>query len=361
MITHNKFAKSTSALIAAFLLAAIFAVCGSSESDEAIPYARVDSTSRIFEISDFENAGFKVVKKYDIEGLTGATAAMHGFQKNVGADPLSCELRFYNSHDEAVKLGQSLAVKVTGGGATNTHRVWQQGSGKELWSIEPDDLKGRMPEFLPDVHEIREDFADYLGECQAVDAGLGVLIAKLEEIGELDNTIIAVSGDHGIPGFPRAKCSLYQFGTEVSMAVRWPKAITAGRTVDDFVNLMDIAPTFLDAAGVDLPEGMTGHSLLPLLKSEGSGQIEPQRDFVVTGRERQNLVDNPRPDEGLPYPTSAIRTKDFLYIHNFEPDRWPAGDPMGLDDPTAEPPPPDELLNSYTGVYPDLDKSPTKS
>lgn len=114
MITHNKFAKSTSALIAAFLLAAIFAVCGSSESDEAIPYARVDSTSRIFEISDFENAGFKVVKKYDIEGLTGATAAMHGFQKNVGADPLSCELRFYNSHDEAVKLGQSLAVEVTG-------------------------------------------------------------------------------------------------------------------------------------------------------------------------------------------------------------------------------------------------------
>ena len=246
-------------------------------------------------------------------------------------------------------------------GPTNTHRVWQQGSGKELWNIEPDDLKGRMPEFLPDVHEIREDFADYLGECQAVDAGLGVLIAKLEEIGELDNTIIAVSGDHGIPGFPRAKCNLYQFGTEVSMAVRWPKAITAGRTVDDFVNLMDIAPTFLDAAGVDLPEGMTGHSLLPLLKSEGSGQIEPQRDFVVTGRERQNLVDNPRPDEGLPYPTRAIRTKDFLYIHNFEPDRWPAGDPMGLDDPTAEPPPPDELLNSYTVVYPDLDKSPTKS
>jgi arylsulfatase A-like enzyme len=246
-------------------------------------------------------------------------------------------------------------------GPTNTHRVWQQGSGKKLWNIDPDHLKRRMPEFLPDVHEIREDFADYLGECQAVDAGLGVLIAKLEEIGELDNTIIAVSGDHGIPGFPRAKCNLYQFGTEVSMAVRWPEAISAGRTVDDFVNLMDIAPTFLEAAGVDLPEEMTGHSLLPLLKSEDSGQIESDRDFVVTGRERHNLIDNPRPDEGLPYPTRAIRTKDFLYIHNFEPDRWPAGDPMGLDDPTADTPPSDELLNSYTVVYPDLDKSPTKS
>ncbi|WP_342826803.1 sulfatase family protein [Candidatus Lucifugimonas marina] len=246
-------------------------------------------------------------------------------------------------------------------GPTNTHREWQQGSGKELWNIDPDDLKGRMPEFLPDVHEIREDFADYLGECQAVDAGLGVLLAKLEEIGELDNTIIAVSGDHGIPGFPRAKCNLYKLGTEVTMAVRWPEAISAGRTVDDFVNLMDIAPTFLEAAGVDLPKGMTGKSLMPLLRSEGSGQIEPERDFVVTGRERHNLKENPGPDEGLPYPTRAIRTKDFLYIHNFEPDRWPAGDPMGLDDPTKEPPPADELLHSYTVVYADLDKGPTRS
>ena len=162
-------------------------------------------------------------------------------------------------------------------GPTNTHRVWQQGSGKKLWDIEPDDLKGRMPEFLPDVHEIREDFADYLGECQAVDAGLGVLLAKLEEIGELDNTIIAVSGDHGIPGFPRAKCNLYKLGTEVSMAVRWPEAVTAGRTVDDFVNLMDIAPTFLEIAKTKHPgtqyqgkaiHPIKGKSMIAMLKGK---------------------------------------------------------------------------------------------
>jgi N-sulfoglucosamine sulfohydrolase len=246
-------------------------------------------------------------------------------------------------------------------GPTNTHRTWQQGSGKELWNLEPDDLKGRMPAFLPDVHEIREDFNDYLGECQAVDAGLGVIIERLEAAGELDNTMIVVSGDHGIPGFPRAKCNLYNLGTEVSMAVRWPKEITSGRTVEDFVNLMDLAPTFLDVAGVDFPVGMTGTSLLPLLKSEASGQVEPERSFVVTGKERHSLVDNARVGEGLPYPTRSIRTKDFLYIHNFEPDRWPAGEPMGLDDPTAEPPPADELLNSYTVVYPDFDKGPTRS
>jgi len=250
-------------------------------------------------------------------------------------------------------------------GPTNTHRTWQQGSGKDLWNLNPDDLEGRLPEFLPDVHEIREDFADYLGECQAVDAGLGVIIAKLEAAGELDNTIIVVSGDHGIPGFPRAKCNLYNLGTEVSMAVRWPNEVTAGRTVDDFVNLMDLAPTFLEAAGVDLPDQMTGNSLLPLLKSELNGQVEAQRSFVVTGRERHTgsaiISGNPTVEEGMPYPMRSIRTKDFLYIHNFEPDRWPVGDPGGLDDPTAEAPQTDQLLADTGFVYPDIDKGPTKT
>jgi arylsulfatase A-like enzyme len=246
-------------------------------------------------------------------------------------------------------------------GPTNTHRTWQQGSGKELWNIDPDDLKGRMPEFLPDVHEIREDFADYLGECQAFDAGLGVIIAKLEERGELDNTLLVVSGDHGIPGFPRAKCNLYNLGTEVSMAVRWPDEVTAGRTVDDFVNLMDLAPTFLEAANVELPDKMTGKSLLPLLQSKTSGQVEPERTFVLTGKERHNIIDDAKAGEALPYPMRSLRNKDFLYIHNFEPDRWPAGEPAGLDDPTVTPPPAQELLDSYTIVYPDFDRGPTRN
>ena len=65
-------------------------------------------------------------------------------------------------------------------GPTNTHRTWEQGSGKALWGLDPDDLKGRLPAFLPDVHEAREDVCDYLGECLAVDAGLGVLLERLE-------------------------------------------------------------------------------------------------------------------------------------------------------------------------------------
>ena len=241
-------------------------------------------------------------------------------------------------------------------GPTNTHRTWQQGSGKGLWGLDPDDLTGRMPSFLPDVHEVREDFNDYLGECLAVDAGLGVIIDRLEQAGELDNTLIVVSGDHGIPGFPRAKTNLYNLGTEVAMAVRWPEVISSGRTINDFVNLMDLAPTFLEAAGVEKPKDMTANSLLPLLKSNVNGRVDSERTFVVTGRERHNLAR----EGGLPYPQRAIRTDDFLYIYNFEPERWPVGDPEGLDDPNTTPPPREEILTNYHSVYADIDKSPTK-
>ena len=124
------------------------------------------------------------------------------------------------------------------------------------------------------------------------------------------------------------------------------------------VNLMDLGPTFLDAAGVPAPDTMTARSLLPVLESDRSGQVDPSRDFVVTGRERHAG----RAREGnLPYPHRAIRTPDYLYIINFEPDRWPMGDPRGLDDPATVPPSYDELCRDTFIAYADLDASPTKA
>ena len=243
-------------------------------------------------------------------------------------------------------------------GPTNTHRKWQRGSGTQLWGLQPNDLKGRLPAFLPDVHDVREDVCDYLGECQAVDAGLGVLLAKLEEIGELDNTLLVVSGDHGIPGFPRGKCNLYNLGCEVALAARWPGRVPAGRTVHDLVNLMDLAPTFLDAARVERLPDMAARSLLPVLQSPASGQVDAARDHVVLGRERH--VAQARAGN-LPYPQRAIRTGRYLYIRNFEPDRWPMGDPRGLDDPTAVPPPYEELCEDTWVAYADMDGSPSKA
>lgn len=240
-------------------------------------------------------------------------------------------------------------------GPTNVHRKWVKGSGKAIWGIEPDALKGKLPPFLPDVPEVREDFADYLGEIQALDAAVGKLLDILEARGELDRTLIAISGDHGPPGFTHGKCDLYDFGTAVSLAIRGP-GVSAGRVVDDFVHLMDLAPTFLDAAHLPIPEVMTGRSLIPVLHSDKSGQVDPSRTFVITGRERH--VGNARKGN-LPYPQRALRTKDHLFIINFEPDRWPMGDPYRLD--SERPPSADELAHNTYITFRDMDQSPTKA
>ncbi len=243
-------------------------------------------------------------------------------------------------------------------GPTNCHRKWIQGSGKELWGIDPDSLQGKLPPFLPDVPVIREDFADYLGEVQALDAALGVLLAELERIGELERTLIVVSGDHGAPGFPRGKCNLYDFGCAVSLAVRWGEQVPAGRVVEDFVNLPDLGPTLLAAAGLETPEVMTGRSILPLLRSEKSGTLDPERDAVILGRERH--VARARAGN-LPYPQRAIRTREFLYIRNFEPERWPMGDGPARTAPASEWPTAEALRENTFSAFGDLDASPTKA
>jgi N-sulfoglucosamine sulfohydrolase len=237
---------------------------------------------------------------------------------------------------------------------TNTHRKWVRGSGKALWGLNPDDLKGKMPPVLPDVPEIREDMADYLGEAMAFDAACGVLVQLLEEMGELDHTIVMISGDHGIPGFPRGKTNVHDFGSEVLLAMRWPEKIAAKRVVRAPVSLIDIAPTFLDAAGLRSPDQPNGQSLLPAL-APGADDSR-LRGWVLIGRERH--ADRAREDQ-LAYPVRAIRTKEFLYVKNFKPDRWPMGSPYQVTDDSA--PPFDELANNTYAAFPDMDMSPTKA
>ncbi|MEQ9406433.1 MAG: sulfatase [Fuerstiella sp.] len=243
-------------------------------------------------------------------------------------------------------------------GPTNCHRKWTQGSGRKLWGLNPNDLKGKLPRFLPDVPAVREDFADYLGEAMAFDAGLGVLLEELERTGELDNTLIVVSGDHGAPGFPNGKCNLYDFGTHVALAVRWPSAVPGNRIVHDFTVLPDLAATFVDAAGEPVPDVMTGRSLLPVLKSDKAGVVEPLRDSAITGRERH--VARARND-WMPYPQRAIRTRHYLYIRNFKPDRWPMGTAPGYGAPKSEMPDFEALRENTFAAFGDLDASPTKA
>ncbi|MBA4187314.1 MAG: sulfatase [Planctomycetaceae bacterium] len=240
-------------------------------------------------------------------------------------------------------------------GPTNVHRKWVKGSGKALWNIDPESLKGKLPKFLPDVPEVREDFADYLGEAQAFDSQVGVILKQLKDAGELDRTLVVISGDHGAPGFPGGKCNLYDFGTGVTLVAAGP-GVPGPRVVDDIVNLMDLTPTFLDAGGVKAPAGLNSKSLWPVLTSKQAGQVDPERSWVVTGRERH--VGDAR-EGNLPYPQRALRTKDFLYIRNFAPDRYPLGDPKGVTADKA--PDANALENNTYAAFADMDASPTKA
>ncbi|MDE0934703.1 MAG: sulfatase [Mariniblastus sp.] len=241
-------------------------------------------------------------------------------------------------------------------GPTNVHRKWTKGSGKRLWKIDPDLLKGKLPQFLPDVPEVRQDFADYLGEVNAFDTALGILIDELKVAGVYNNTLIVVSGDHGPAGFPHGKCNLYDFGTRVSLCIAGPN-VRGGRVVQDFTSLPDLAPTFLAAGKTKIPDVMTGKSLWPTLTSNESGLVDPTRTEVFSGRERH--VAGARAGN-LPYPQRAIRNKDYLYIINFKPDRYPLGDPKNLDEGSSEPTI-DRLTNNTFCTLADEDAGPTKA
>jgi N-sulfoglucosamine sulfohydrolase len=210
-------------------------------------------------------------------------------------------------------------------GSTDPHRTYEQGAAAAA-GLKPDNVF--VPPFLPDVPEVRADILDYYFECERCDRNFGEMIALVEKAGKLENTLIVMTGDNGWP-FPRGKTNLYDYGVRQPMAVRWPARVKGGRTVDDFLSLSDLAPTFLEAAGLKpLPE-MTARSFLDILTSEKSGRVDPVRDRVVVGRERHHGGARPG---CLGYPMRAMRTSDYLYIRNFIPDRWPAGDPPGYAD-----------------------------
>ncbi|MDB4637621.1 MAG: sulfatase [Planctomycetaceae bacterium] len=241
-------------------------------------------------------------------------------------------------------------------GSINVHRPYSADSGKKLWNIDPDRLKGLIPKFLPDVDDVRRDFSDYLGEVQALDAMLGVMLEELEATGELDNTLIILSGDHGIPGVPRGKTNCYDLASRVPLMARWPYKIKAGRVVEDFVSIMDVGPTLLDVADVKIPNSMEGRSFRKQLVSQPNGWIDPNRNSVIIGRE---LHFHTARAGNLPYPMRAVRTPDYLYIRNFKPDRWPMGDPRGL---LKGPAPSYESLHKQTATtMSDLDASLTKA
>jgi arylsulfatase A-like enzyme len=204
-------------------------------------------------------------------------------------------------------------------GGHEPHRPYEEGSGIRA-GRQPASVK--LPSYLPDRPAVRSDLLDYALEVEWFDTQLGKALAKLEEIGELDNTFVLVTSDNGMP-FPRVKGQIYEEDFHLPMAIRWGKNIAGGRVIGDFVNFRDFAPTFMEVAGLRPAQPMTGRSFLDVLKSGKSGIVDPTRNVMLIGKERHDLG---RPhDEG--YPVRAIRTLQYFYVRNYEPDRWPAGNP----------------------------------
>lgn len=209
-------------------------------------------------------------------------------------------------------------------GTTEPHRGYEFKSGVRLGK-KLEDID-RVPSFWPDNETTRHDMLDYAVEVEHYDTHLGRILAALEAAGELDNTLIVATSDHGMP-FPRIKGQAYEHSNHIPMAVRWPGGIKhPGRSVEEFANFADLAPTFLQAAGVNNPgpsmQPISGTSLFDIFSAEGpvSGT---DRDHVLVGKERHDIG---RPD-GVGYPIRGIHEGDWLLIKNFEVDRWPAGNP----------------------------------
>ncbi len=223
-------------------------------------------------------------------------------------------------------------------GCTEPHRDYDVGIG-ERSGLSMDDVV--VPPYLPDAPEVRSEILDYYYEIEHFDKHLGRMVAKLEEIGELDNTLIVVTSDNGMP-FSRTKTTLYDSGVRMPTAMRWGDRAPGGRVVNDFIGHIDFAPTFLDIADVEPVANHTGSSLLPVLEATNSGRVIETRDHIVTGLERHTYCR----EDGATYPIRAIRTHDFLYIRNFEPDRWPTGGP--------------EFISSNKAPHGDIDDGPFK-
>ncbi len=211
-------------------------------------------------------------------------------------------------------------------GCHEPHRAYEFRSGVRQGGKSPDDVD-KVPAFWPDIEDVRIDMLDYAYEVEHFDAHVVRMLDLLEERDLLANTVVLVTSDNGMP-FPRVKGQQYELSNHLPLAVMWPEGIAApGRAIDDYVSFVDLAPTFLELAGVDWRQsGMAstpGRSLVPLFESEKSGQIDPARDHVLVGKERHDVG---RPQDAG-YPTRGLVQDGWLYLRNFEPARWPAGNP----------------------------------
>ena len=208
-------------------------------------------------------------------------------------------------------------------GGLEPHRRYQYRVGIEYGNKTIDDIKS-VPNYWPDSENVRIDMLDYAFEIEYFDSHLERIIKELEIRDLLENTIIVVTSDNGMP-FPRVKGQVYPDDNRLPLAIRWGKGIkNPGRVIDEYFSFSDFAPTFLDIIGINQDlhemEDFSGKSWKEVFFNNS---IKFEREYIILGKERHDV--GRENDKG--YPVRSILKNNYFYSINFEPNRWPAGNP----------------------------------
>ncbi len=188
---------------------------------------------------------------------------------------------------------------------TLTHEsgMWREGGANQGWNVPSvtDPATVSVPSWLPDMPEVRETIARHYDNIARSDEELGKLLAQLEEDGLGDNTVVMVWSDHG-EGLPRAKRTPYDSGIRIPLIVRWPGHIEPNSVNEQLVSLIDLGPTLLSLAGLELPCHLQGQPFL--------GEQNKPREYIFAHRDRQDIAYDMR---------RAVRDRRFKYIRNYFP------------------------------------------
>ncbi|MEL6255812.1 MAG: sulfatase, partial [Bacteroidota bacterium] len=249
-------------------------------------------------VNGLEDAGYRCGKAR--KGWAPGNFTKGGYEHNPAGEHFNTFKEFYAQKEKDTPFSFWF-------GSSDPHRRYETNTGVKT-GMRADLVE--VPAFMPDLPCVQNDILDYYFEVERFDRECGQIISFLEERGELENTLIIMTSDNGMP-FPRAKANLYDYGTRMPLAMYWKGKIKAGTVVNDFVNFVDFAPSILAAAGLEVAETFSGNNLF-------------QDDGSIAGKERVFLERerhaNVRKGD-LSYPMRAIRTHEYLYIRNFMPDR----------------------------------------
>lgn len=178
---------------------------------------------------------------------------------------------------------------------TQTHesQTWQ-----EPEKTDPTDVK--VPPYFPDTLPVRKSIARLYDQIHKMDTKVGELLSELEQEGIAEDTIVFFWGDHG-DGLPRCKRWPYDSGTRIPLIIKWPGVIGPGSVSNDLISSIDLGPTVLSMAGVDIPVWMQGRAFLGEQRGESRGYVFSHRD---------------RFDESYDM-IRSVRDTRFRYVRNY--------------------------------------------